>query len=227
MINELLFFTQIILLSTSAILLALFGKEALTAYVSLLFIMANIFVTKQIVLFGYTVTSADAFIIGVSLSINILQEFWSKQDAKKAVYTSFALSLLYLIIGQCIVAYTPAHVDSAQIHLAWIMQHLTRIIIASFIAYGVTQMIDIAIYGYLKNLTKGKYFAARNYFSLCSSQLIDTILFSFLGLWGDVASISDIIIISYGIKLIAIFCMSPLLLVAKRIISNYKILQNN
>lgn len=220
MFNELCFIAQIIMITASTIVLGTMGKEALIAYVGLLFVMANIFVIKQINLFGWTVTSSDAFIIGVGLSINILQEFWGKDSARKAIIISFALSLIYLMIGACINAYIPALQDEAHAHLSFIMAHTTRIIIASFISYLITQAIDIQVYGYLKKQADGKYFVIRNYFALCLSQLIDTILFSFLGLWGIVANIGDIILVSYSVKLFAIFCMSPFLMLAKKIIGS-------
>lgn len=221
MLNELLFLSQIFIISLCTLIFAIFGKEALTAFVGLLFVMANIFVIKQINLFNWTVTSADIFIIGISFSINILQEFWGKNYAQKTVVTSFALSLFYLIIGKCIIAYQPALIDDAHGHLAFVMENTSRIVIASFISYLITQFIDIQVYGYLKEKTHGKYFTMRNYFSLCFSQFIDTILFSFLGLWGIVANITDIIVVSYAIKLLTIVCMSPFLLIAKKIIQKY------
>ncbi len=221
MFNELLFLSQIFIICISTLAFAILGKEALTAFVGLLFVMANIFVIKQINLLNWTVTSADIFIIGISFSINILQEFWDKKYAQKTVILSFALSLFYLILAKCIVAYTPAVVDNAQVHLAFIVKNSLRIIIASFISYLITQFIDIQVYAYLKQKTHGKYFTLRNYFSLCLSQAIDTIIFSFLGLWGIVAHISDIIILSYGIKILTIVCMSPFLIIAKKTIQKY------
>jgi len=219
MLNELFFITQIVLISATTIALARMGKEALIAYVGLLFTMANIFVIKQITLFGWTVTSSDAFIIGISFSINLLQEFWGKIWARQTIWISFALSLFYLVIARCIISYEPAAIDDAHPHLEFIMANTTRIIIASFTTYLITQFADIYIYGYLKKITTGKYFVIRNYFSLCLSQLLDTILFSFLGLYGIVANITDIIIVSYSIKVFAIIFMTPFLMVTKSILN--------
>ena len=222
MFNELLFLSQIFIICLSTLAFAIFGKEALTAFVGLMFVMANIFVIKQIDLFGWTVTSSDIFIIGISFSLNILQEFWGKTYAKKTVVTSFALSLFYLLLGKCIVLYQPALVDDAHTHIAFIFENTSRIVVASFISYLVTQFIDIQVYSYLKNRAQGKYFTIRNYFSLSLSQAIDTILFSFLGLYGIVANIGDIIILSYSIKIVTILCMSPFLLFSKKIIEKYQ-----
>lgn len=222
MTNEILFLIQVGIISIATILFARFGKEALVAYVGLLFTMANIFVIKQISLGNWTVTSSDAFIIGISFSINLLQEFWDRSWARKTIWISFALSLFYLIIGRCIIMYQPAIVDDAHEHLAFIMTYTNRIILASFATYLITQIIDIYLYGYLKKITNNQYFVIRNYISLCLSQLLDTILFSFLGLYGIVSNITDIILVSYTIKLIAIFCMTPFLLITKKVFQYQK-----
>jgi uncharacterized integral membrane protein (TIGR00697 family) len=70
----------------------------------------------------------------------------------------------------------------------------------------------------VKQLTNGKFFVARNYFALTISQLIDTLLFSFLGLYGIVANIFDILILSFCLKLLAIALMTPFLMIAKKIL---------
>ncbi len=49
-------------------------------------------------------------------------------------------------------------------------------VFASMIAYLITQLIDIKIFHFWKNLTNGKLLWLRNNFSTFSSQLIDTVL---------------------------------------------------
>lgn len=216
MTNELIFALHVGTISLSTLLFCRLGKEALIAYVSLLFVIANIFVIKQINLFGWSVTSADAFIVGISFSINLLQEFWGQKYARKAIWISFACSVFYMITTLFILGYTPSHADTAHPHFASIMAFTIRIISASFISYLITQFADMHLYGYIKKQTHGKYFIFRNYFALGSSQLIDTILFSYLGLYGIVENIGHIITMSYSIKIIAIFMTTPFLLIAKK-----------
>ncbi|HSW75657.1 MAG TPA: queuosine precursor transporter [Candidatus Saccharimonadales bacterium] len=218
MTNELIFALHVGTISLSTLLFCRLGKEALIAYVSLLFVIANIFVIKQINLFGWSVTSADAFIVGISFSINVLQEFWGQAYARKAIWISFACSLFYLITTLFILGYTPSAADDSHAHFANIMTFTMRIISASFTSYLITQFTDMHIYGYIKKQTHGKYFVVRNYFALLSSQLLDTVLFSYLGLYGIVENISHIITMSYSIKIIAIFMTTPFLMIAKKVV---------
>lgn len=218
MINELNFVLHGMIVSAGSLFFARFGKDALINYIALLFLMANIFVIKQINLFGYCVTSADAFIVGISMSCNLLQEFWGKEYARRSIWISFATCLIYLIIAKIIVGYIPAGCDTTQHHFATILQHSTRITFASFIAYLITQFIDIQLYAWIKKISHNRFFVARNYLAITISQFTDTILFSFLGLYGIVDNLWDVMMLSFLVKILALICSTPVLLLAKKII---------
>lgn len=218
LVNEIIFVAHVSLVSLATILFARLSKEALVAYISLLFVIANIFVIKQVQLWGWYATSADAFIIGVSFGINLLQEIWGKNIARQTVWISFACSAFYMIMAQFLLAYHPAAGDVTHIHFVQLMSNTQRIILASFVSYIITQMADTYLYAYVRRRTNDKYFVARNYLSMCSSQLFDTILFSFLGLYGIMQNILHIMIVSYALKLFAIVLTTPFLMSAKKIV---------
>lgn len=219
MYNELIFVAHIATISTIVLSFALLGKEALIALISTFFLLANIFVIKQIELFGLNATGADAFIIGIGFAINVLQEKWGIQIARKSIIISLATSLLYLIVSKFHLAYQAASFDTTNPHFIILLENTTRIIAASFISYLCIQFFDTAIYGYLKRQSHGKYLILRNYASLLSSQFLDTILFSFLGLYGIVDNIWQIIFVSYCIKVISIFLITPFMYLAQPILN--------
>lgn len=216
--NHIIFIAHTIIISGSTLFFGWLGSAALTSYISLLFVLTNIFVIKQIELCDYAVTSADAYIIGVSFGINLLQEIWGKKTAQKAIFISFACSLFYLIMGHFQIWYIPAPYDVSNLHFIYLMNHSLRIMIASFISYIIVQYFDTILYGYCKTKMDGKYFIIRNYISMLSSQLFDTILFSFIGLYGMVHNIGHIIFVSYFIKVAAIFLTTPFIYYAKKIV---------
>lgn len=216
--NHLIFIAHSIVIGASTLFFGWLGNAALTSYISLLFVLTNIFVIKQIELCNYAVTGADAYIIGISFGINLLQEIWGKKTAQKAIFTSFACCLIYLIMGYFQTWYIPAPYDTSHEHFIYLMHNSLRIMIASFISYLMVQYFDTITYGYLKTKTNGKYFIARNYVSMLSSQLFDTLIFSFLGLYGIMHNITHIIIVSYGIKVAAIFLSTPFMYYAKKIV---------
>lgn len=216
--NHLIFIVHTAIISGTVLFFGRLGKSALTSYISLLFVLTNIFVIKQINLLNYDVTTADAYIIGASFGINLIQEIWGKKSAQKAIFTSFACLLFYLIMGYFQIWYIPAMYDTSHAHFIYLMSHTLRIVVASFISYLIVQYADTVMYGYLKKKADGKYFVLRNYASMFSSQLFDTILFSFLGLYGIVHNITHIIVVSYGIKVAGILLTTPFLYYAKKIV---------
>jgi len=216
--NHIIFILHTALISGLTLFFGRIGKSALTSYISLLFVLTNIFVIKQMDLCGYCATCADAYIIGVSFGINLLQEIWGKKIAQKAIFTSFACSLFYLVMGYFHLWYIPTAYDTSQIHFAYLLENTLRIICASFISYLIVQYADTNLYGFMKKHCNGNYFVLRNYLSMFSSQLFDTIIFSYLGLYGLVQNIHQIMIVSYGIKVVAILLTTPFIYYAKKIV---------
>lgn len=221
--NEIVFLLQSIIMGIFALISLRLGKVGLTCFVSITCILANLFVVKQITLCGYTATASDAYSIGAVLGLNLLQEYYDRASAQKAIITSFMLLIFYCIVSQLHLAYDPCSIDFAHGHYLAILGWMPRIIAASLSVYITVQYIDAWFYGFLKKLTKGNYLVARNAISLIVCQLLDTVLFSFLGLYGILDNITEIIIVSYSIKLAAIGISIPFIILSKKILPSRKI----
>ena len=88
-----------------------FGKELMIAWLSLLAVAMNLFVLKQITLFGLCVTSSDALAVGYLLGLNLIQEFFGGKTARKTVWISLFISASFVLLSQIHLAYTPNHYD--------------------------------------------------------------------------------------------------------------------
>ncbi len=218
MFNELIFFLHSIIIGIFALGALKIGKEALIAFIALQTILANLFVLKESTLFGLNATCADAFAIGAVLGLNLLQEYFGKEITKKTIGISFFLLIFYGIISQIHLAYFPSLHDSIHANYAAIFHFMPRLVIASMITYLIAQLFDAWLYGKLKELFNGRYLIARNICSISLSQLLDTVLFSLLGLYGIVHNVWHIIIISYAIKLAAIAISMPFVAMSKKIV---------
>lgn len=222
MINELLFFTDIIIVASASLAALCIGKEALIAFICMQGVLSNLFVTKQMTLFGFAVTCSDVFAVGALFGLNLLQEFFDRTLVKKAIISNFLLLLFYLAISQIQILYIPNNFDTMHSHFSSILTFMPRIASASIATYLIVQVLDAYFYQLLKKVFSGKYLLLRTTFSLICSQLIDTILFSFLGLYGIVGSIGDVIFVSFIIKLIIIGCTSPFCTLAKKIVTRIR-----
>lgn len=217
MLSEILVTNEIIFLcSISGLIACLFaacmlGKSALIAFICTQSIFSNLFITKQIVLFGFFTTCSDVFAVGGLLGMNIVQEYYGKKAALKTIYINLMLLCLYLVMAQLHLLLVPSPYDSAHSAYATILTSLPRITITSLMVYAIVQWFDTQLYSILARLFNNTHLVVRNTISLVCSQIIDTILFSYIALYGSVHAMSDIIIISSCIKLITIFCMTPCL----------------
>lgn len=215
--NELIFIAHTIAIGTSILVALKLGKSALITLMSMLCVLANLFVIKQITLCTLFATSADALIIGISLCLNMLQEYYGKAAARQAIIISFVMAVIATILSQFQLWYCPAIHDTAHAHFIPLLQLMPRIIIASLTTYAIVQTLEYYLYGFLQKKMPD-HLVARNYLSIATTQGIDTVLFSFLGLYGIVENIGHIIIISYSIKIAALVVSSPFLWLSKKIV---------
>ena len=149
------------------------------------------------------------------LVTDLISEIYGKKRATQVViagiFASF-FSLLIILISDSVPALSSSPLDNKTFSKVFSLSGLA--VLASMLAYLFAQFVDIKIYHFWKNLTKGKMLWLRNNFSTFSSQIIDTLtvisllcLFQVLNwdsFWGLV--ISGIVF-----KIIIAFLDTPLL----------------
>lgn len=213
--NEFVFFIQTFAIIGFALFALKLGKGALTAWVAVQALIANLFVLKQIHLFGFDVTASDAFAIGSLLGLNFLQEFFDREEANRATWICFFFMFFFAVVSQLHLLYQPSEHDLTQEAFSILLTPSPRLLAASMSVFFIVQQVDIRLFQFLKNTFPQASFPLRASISLVISQFLDTFLFSFAGLYGMVASIVDIIVISFIIKLIVIFCFTSFMKWAK------------
>jgi uncharacterized integral membrane protein (TIGR00697 family) len=211
MSNEIIFFGYLGSIITLLLVAVRLGPEALCSLIALQWVLANLFVTKTITLFGLHATASDALAVGAILGLNLIQEYFGKHKAQQSIIISFLCLLFYTIISALHIMYLPSTSDSMHPHFCEILTPMPRILLASFTVYVFVQYLDYVLYGFLLKIFRSRFFIVRNYISVGLTQGIDTILFSFLALYGTVNNIGQIILISYSIKLITLSLATPFL----------------
>ena len=209
--NELIFLAHVIIISIFTIAALKISKEALIATIAIYCVLANLFVLKQINLFGFTPTASDAFSVGAILGINLLQEYFGEKESKNAIWICFFVTIIYTIASQIHIIYTPSIYDTSSQNFDAILKFMPRIAIASILVTLLIQIMDRIFYKFLKTKFHDQHFILRNFISLFIVQLLDTILFTFLGLWGIVGNLWDVIIVSFAVKVITILISVPII----------------
>jgi uncharacterized integral membrane protein (TIGR00697 family) len=214
-VNELLFLGHILVVVGFVLGALRLGKGALITWISLQAILANLFVVKQMPLFCFSVTCSDVFAIGGILSLNLLQEYYGKKTAKQAIQCSCLALLFFALMSLIHLMYIPADFDQTQAAFSTIFASSFRIVAASLATFYLVQRFDVWFFGLLRFTLP-----LRVVVSLIFSQFLDTALFSFLGLYGLVQSLFDVILVSFLIKCIIVLMSSPFVLLSKRLVKD-------
>jgi len=198
--NELIFFLQVFAIISAIVVGFKMGKEALIAIISVFCILGNLFVLKQITMFGLHVVATDAFPVGAIIGLNLLQEFYSEKLAKKAIWICLFCMIFYIIISQIHLIYIPSTFDVSSGHYHTLLKNMPRITITSiFVTLSIMQ-INRILYGFLQRKFQDKYFWTRFISTIFISQFLDSTLFAFIALYGLIPNLWHIIIISTIIK---------------------------
>lgn len=160
------------------------GASFIISTYTALIVMAQIFANKLVV-FGNWIVPAGVIVYAISfLLTDALNEFYGKEEARKAVISGFAASLLLVLGIQIAIGWEPAYFWEGQAAFAQTLGLTWRIVVASLLAYLVSQNWDIFLFQFIKQKTAGRHLWMRNILSTVTSQLLDTVLFITIAFWG-------------------------------------------
>lgn len=203
--NELLVFFHLVVVVGLIVGAKVYGKEALGLLFSLFLVISNIFVTKEMEFCSLVITTCDVYTVGSILSLNLIQEIYGKKESRKYLWKGLFGLIVFLFMSFFQNSYLPTP-HSLPTHNAFslILSHTPRIVIASLVVTFVSDRIDMKIFQKVKHALPDLPFVSRFISSTLISQLIDTVLFSFLGLYGVVENIWHCIGVAYVVKALLI-----------------------
>lgn len=210
MVNELIFIAQNLVIAGFSIACLYLGSGALTAFISLCWVLGNLFVLKQATLFGMPVVTCDVYIVGANLGIGLMRHYYGQKDTERALWSSTFCSFFFMVMSLFLLGYAPNSFDTSNIHYTALLTPVPRLIIASFVVALTCAYMHVWLYNQLSTLFNQRYLYIINTTALLISQLADTILFAFFGMYGLVHSIVPVMFMSYTIKVICILVCTPL-----------------
>jgi uncharacterized integral membrane protein (TIGR00697 family) len=163
-------------------LLRFFGSQGLILYNIVVIIAANIQVLKlapfewfsEPIALG-TVTFSTAYLVS-----DMLTEHYGKEVAKKALWLSFAAQILMTVLMVTALGYKNYPEDPVHQSMVTLFLPCIRLLVASLIAYVSSQYVDIVLFRYVYDLSKGHLLWLRTSISLLVSALVDNTIFSVL-----------------------------------------------
>ena len=221
--NELIFIISVLIYLGSVLgLYKLFGKNGLYAFAVFGTLLGNIAVCKNVNIFGVATTAGNVLYASTFLVTDILSEKYGKKDASKAVAYSFSIMILWMLGTQLILWFTPNANDYIHESLKVVFGLVPRITIASLIGFVCSQNLDVFLYHFIWNRTgnsRAKLWL-RNNGSTLTSQLIDTVIFTFIAFWGVYPNhvFFSILITTYLFKAIVALLDTPFMYWARKIV---------
>lgn len=191
MSNELLLIVSVVCLYSGVVLFyRYFGKTGLYCWNIFATICANIEVLIVVDAFGMEQTLGNVLFATTFLVTDILSEKHGKKEAQRAVTISIAASIVFIIISQSWLLYTPNSSDLMASHIGKVFSFTPRIVLSSILVYAVVQYFDVFAYHFIWKITtkhcndSKRFLWLRNNLATMLSQLINTFLYTFLAFYG-------------------------------------------
>ncbi len=228
--NEILWFVFIFIdLFLALLVFRVLGKLGLYALIIAEIIICNIQVIKTIELFGVTTTLGNIAYASIFWATDVLHEIYGEREARIGVWLGFYGSVLTAILMFFAIKFIPAPSDFAHPHLEVIFGFMPRVVLASWIAYIISQHHDVWAYGFWKRRTKGRLLWLRNNASTMVSQLIDTSIFCTIAFYGvfEKSIFWQIFLTTYFLKWFIAILDTPFIYLAVRMHRRYRPLLNS
>lgn len=224
MINELLLLGSIVLIyGTVLVAYRIFGKLGLYAMTVIATLLANIEVLMLVEGFGIEQTLGNVMFASTYLITDILSENEGKKCASRAVWIGVFTSIVMLIFTQYWLLYTPAPSDWVGEHISAIFATTPRMLLASFLAYVISQRFDVWLYHRLWDFTTKRYGSnirflwLRNNCATLISQILNTLIFTLVAFagWYGTKSLISIMLSSYIVFIATSLLDTPIVYLAR------------
>ena len=167
--------------------------------------------TSKIISIGNLIVPAAVVAYAITfLCTDVIGELYGKEEANKTVRLGFILQLFSIGLLYIAIKLPPAPfmMEYNEVFQQVLGQSL-RVVIASLIAYTISQFNDVYIFHKLKDRHGSKHKWLRNNLSTITSQLIDTSIFITIAFYGIVPNLWALILGQFTIKVVLALLDTP------------------
>jgi hypothetical protein len=160
-----------------------FKVDILKALYVTVIILSNLLGAKITTIFGVDV-SVGIFLVPIAFLVtDIMEEVLGKRDVQKLI-TITVIALIITFLFTAFSVWLPANARFTYAsEYTTVFTNSLRMILASLVAFVLSQTNDVIAFEYFKKLTAGKYLWFRNNASTFISQFIDTTIFMFIAFY--------------------------------------------
>ena len=174
-------------------------------------LVANIIAVKLVAIGGWVVPAGIIAYPLTFLFTDVIAELYGRRIASRVVWVGFGANLLMvaLVLGGRLLPPAPFWADQPAYES--ILGMVPRIVLASMVAYLISQHHDVFAFHFWRQKTKARFLWLRNNASTMVSQALDTGLFIPIAFWGLVSTevLLNMLLTQYVIKLVIAACDTP------------------
>ncbi len=224
--NEVILIVSLIVIYSLVVLAYKFlGKTGLYCWTVIATIAANIEVLIIVDAFGMEMTLGNILFASTFLVTDILSENEGKKESQKAVIIGIAASIVFMLISQSWMLYTPNENDWASPSITNIFKNTPRLMFASLIVYAIVQMFDVFMYHTIWKCTSklckdsSRFLWLRNNGATLISQLLNTVLYTFAAFYGvyDIKTLMNIAFSTFVIYVVTSLLDTPAVYIVRKI----------
>lgn len=201
--------TLVLDLALTVTMFRIFGRDGLLGCIILAILLANLQGPKLTTIFGFQTSLGVIFYSGIFFATDLLSEKYGRAEAGRAVMIGFSVSCIIVAMLSLALLFQPTTdpetaAFSLSIHESFknILDFTPRFVFGSLFAYLVSQSLDVWLFHWIKTRSRGRWLWLRNNLSTMASQLVDTLLYSFVVWWGivDLETAIQLGMVKYAFK---------------------------
>lgn len=180
----------------------------LTCFFVVSLIVSNIIAAKVVCIGWIEIPVAVIAYPITFLCTDVISEIWGREEARRTVHLGFVVQIFSLILIYIAIYLPPAeYMLEFQSSFAETLGTSARFVLASLVAYGVAQTLDVHLFHWLRGRFEPKWM--RNNGSTMVSQLVDTVIFITIGFWGVVPNLGWMMVSQYVVKWVFALADTP------------------
>lgn len=162
----------------------------------------------------------------VLVATDLINEYYGREGVKKITFVTvglivYAFAILFMAIQVPSASFSPVNDEQ----FSAVFGQSLWIIVGSIFAFMASQLIDVMVFWFFRNLTKGKYLWLRASGSTAVSQLVDSFVIIGVAFWlpGKVqtADFLNVAVTNYSYKFIIAVASTPIIYIAHYFADKY------
>lgn len=153
---------------------------------------------------------------------DLIGEIYGKRLAQQVVLAGFIAMLVTLLLIKLAIFWPAAPIYTNEQAFMALLGSSDRIIIASILAYLISQMTDVWLFDTLRRATQGHLLWLRNNVSTIFSQLLDSMMFILIAFYATGLPLLELIMGQWIIKLCIALLDTPFVYIGAHLMRNNK-----